>query len=187
MEVYVPTNPRKSQDKVPRAESSSLGHHAQSVVEVSHRCTLGFLEKDGEVEQATKAISGSLLGRIRMVNSRKENSGLQGVYIDTLGESSNLEAGPDLSTGSELRFIDMLYLLICCKEDILDILKYLMIWKLDWITSKDLLWRMGWSMVEVATLNPSPIEVPLGKFVKMNILMWNCRGALNPDFTRRIF
>ena len=78
------------------------------MVEVSHRCTLGFLEKDGEVEQATKAISGSLLGRIRMVNSGKENSGLQGVCIGTLRESSNLEAGPDLSTGSELRFIDML-------------------------------------------------------------------------------
>ena len=23
--------------------------------------------------------------------------------------------------------------------------------------------------------------------MKMNILMWNCRGALNPDFKRRVF
>ena len=36
-------------------------------------------------------------------------------------------------------------------------------------------------------MNPNPMEVPLGQFVEMNILMWNCRGALNPDFKRRIF
>ena len=36
-------------------------------------------------------------------------------------------------------------------------------------------------------MNPNPVEVQLGQFVKMNILMWNCRGALNPDFKRRIF
>ena len=27
-------------------------------------------------------------------------------------------------------------------------------------------------------------EVLIGQLVKMNILMWNCRGALNPDFKR---
>ena len=42
-------------------------------------------------------------------------------------------------------------------------------------------------MVEALMLNPRPIEVTLGQFVKMNILMWNCRRALNPDFKRRIF
>ena len=44
-------------------------------------------------------------------------------------------------------------------------------------------------MVEAAVLNTNPpkIEVPLGQFVKMNMLLWNCRGALNPDFKRRIF
>lgn len=35
--------------------------------------------------------------------------------------------------------------------------------------------------------NPSDIEVPLGQFVKMNILFWNCNGALNADFKQRIF
>ena len=35
--------------------------------------------------------------------------------------------------------------------------------------------------------NPPEIEVPLSHFVKMNILLWNCRGALNVDFKRRIF
>ena len=44
-------------------------------------------------------------------------------------------------------------------------------------------------MVESATTNANPpeIEVPLSQFVKMNILLWNCRGALNVDFIRRIF
>ena len=44
-------------------------------------------------------------------------------------------------------------------------------------------------MVETAVMNTNPmeIEVPLGHFVKMNILLWNCREALNADFKRRIF
>ena len=44
-------------------------------------------------------------------------------------------------------------------------------------------------MVELATTsaNPPEIEIPLSQFVKMNILLWNCRGALNADFVRIIF
>ena len=44
-------------------------------------------------------------------------------------------------------------------------------------------------MVDAAIMNPNPheIEVPLSQFVKMNILLWNCRGALNVDFKRRFF
>ena len=44
-------------------------------------------------------------------------------------------------------------------------------------------------MIDAALLNPNPAlaEFPLDQFVAMNILMWNCRGALNPNFTRRIF
>ena len=42
-------------------------------------------------------------------------------------------------------------------------------------------------MVEAATMNPSRVEVPMDQIIKMNILMWNCRGALNPDFKRRVF
>lgn len=67
------------------------------------------------------------------------------------------------------------------------ILKYTMIWKPDWVTSKDLLRRLGWSMVDAAMINPSLVKVPLGKFVKMNVLLWNCKGALKLDFKRRIF
>ena len=39
-------------------------------------------------------------------------------------------------------------------------------------------------MVEAATMNPSQVEVSIGQSVQMNILMWNCRGASNPDFKR---
>jgi len=42
-------------------------------------------------------------------------------------------------------------------------------------------------MVEAAAMNPSQVEVPIGQFVQMNILMWNYRGALNLNFKRRIF
>ena len=78
---------------------------------------------------------------------------------------------------------------LCCMEDIVGILKYMMIWKSDWMGSKDILTRMGWSMVEVAAMNTNlmEIEVPLGQFVRMNILLRNCRGALNADFKRRTF
>ena len=77
--------------------------------------------------------------------------------------------------------------LISCREDVVGMLKYMMIWKPEWKHSKDLLRSLGWSMVEAAAMNPSHVEVPMDQFVKMNILMWNCRGALNPDFKRRVF
>lgn len=35
--------------------------------------------------------------------------------------------------------------------------------------------------------SPQEIKVPLGQYVRMNIFLWNCRGALNADFIRRIF
>ena len=78
---------------------------------------------------------------------------------------------------------------LSCREDILGILKYMLIWKPNWMASKDLLRRMGWSMVEAAAMNTNPpeIEVPLSQFVKMNVLLWNCIGALNQDFKTRIF
>ena len=77
--------------------------------------------------------------------------------------------------------------LVYCKEDTMGILKHLMIWKPNWITSKDLLRRLGWSMIDAAMMNPNQVEVPIGQSVQMNILMWNYRGALNPDFKRKIF
>ena len=101
--------------------------------------------------------------------------------------SSHMGNHPSLKLIQVLAPVQMCNLLVSCKEDILGILWYMMIWKSEWATSKDLLRRLGWSMVDAAMMNPSPMEYPLGQFVKMNILMWNCKGALNPDFTRRIF
>ena len=42
-------------------------------------------------------------------------------------------------------------------------------------------------MVEAAMMNPSKVKVLMGQLVQMNILMWNCKGALNPNFMRWIF
>ena len=42
-------------------------------------------------------------------------------------------------------------------------------------------------MVEATSMNPSHVEVPMDQFIKMNTLMWNCRGSLNPYFKRRVF
>ena len=52
--------------------------------------------------------------------------------------------------------------LMCCREDIVGILKYMMIWKSNWSTSKDVPRRMGWSMVKAAMMNPNQVEVPVG-------------------------
>ena len=63
--------------------------------------------------------------------------------------------------------------LLNCRDDISGILKYMMVWKLDWGASKALLREMGWSMVEAAAMiaNPQEIEVPLSQFIKMNLLL----------------
>lgn len=77
-------------------------------------------------------------------------------------------------------------LLLCCREDIVGILKYMIVWKPNWMTSKDFLRRLGWSMMETTSMTPNQVEVPYDNYVTMNILLWNCRGALNVDFKRRV-
>ena len=42
-------------------------------------------------------------------------------------------------------------------------------------------------MIASAMMGTNSMEVPNIKCSKMNILLWNCRGALNGDFTRRVF
>ncbi|KAK9990872.1 hypothetical protein SO802_025857 [Lithocarpus litseifolius] len=78
-------------------------------------------------------------------------------------------------------------LLVCCKEEIQGILKYLVTWKPNWEASTNLLRNLGWSLVEAAMMGPNSIEFPNTNCTQMNILLWNCRGALNADFTRRIY
>ena len=57
------------------------------------------------------------------------------------------------------------------------ILKYMVIWKLEWVASKELLRCLGWSIINLMMMNPSPVEVPNGHCVQMNILIWNCRSS----------
>ena len=41
-------------------------------------------------------------------------------------------------------------------------------------------------MMKTTSMTPNQVEVPYGNYVTMNILLWNCRGALNVDFKRRV-
>ena len=116
-----------------------------------------------------------------MVDTGKEISGQEGNGNNIDGKPPNAEACSNSCSCREMRCVDMLQ--GRCGR----ILKYMMIWKPEWKHSKDMLRRIGWSMVEAAIMNPSQVEVPMGQFVKMNILIWNCRDALNPDFKRRVF
>ena len=49
---------------------------------------------------------------------------------------------PSLKLIQILAPVQKLDALLCCREDVVGILKYMMIWKSDWIGSKDIL-RMG--------------------------------------------
>lgn len=72
---------------------------------------------------------------------------------------------PNLKLIQILSPIKKCNLLVCYREDTMGILKYMIIWKPDWTASKDLLRRMGWSMVDAAMMNPSSVEILLGQFV----------------------
>ena len=42
-------------------------------------------------------------------------------------------------------------------------------------------------MIASAMIGTNPMEVPNINCSQMNILLWNCRGARNGDFTRRVY
>ena len=42
-------------------------------------------------------------------------------------------------------------------------------------------------MIASTKMGSNPMEIPNINCSKMNILLWNCRGALNGDFKRRVF
>lgn len=94
---------------------------------------------------------------------------------------------PTMKLVQILKTVSWYDLLLCCKEEIQGILNYLVVWKLDWVASKDLLRRMGWSMIASSMRRPSPNEIPNEFYTQMNILLWNCKGALNSDFKQQIF
>ena len=42
-------------------------------------------------------------------------------------------------------------------------------------------------MIASSMRGPNLIKIPNDFCTQMNILLWNCRGALNSDFKRRVF
>ena len=42
-------------------------------------------------------------------------------------------------------------------------------------------------MIASSMRGPNPIEIHNDFCTQMNILLWNCRGALNSDFKQRVF
>lgn len=54
---------------------------------------------------------------------------------------------PTMKLFQILNLVKRFDLLLCCREEIQGILNYLIVWKLDWVVSKDLLRRLGWSMI----------------------------------------
>ena len=110
------------------------------------------------------------------------------MLVDRRGLATALMGNhPMLKLIQFLKPVEKCDVLISCREDVEGMLMYMMIWKPEWKHSKDLLRSLGWSMVEAVAMSPSRVEVLMDEFIKMNILMWNCRGALNPDFKRRVF
>ena len=77
-------------------------------------------------------------------------------------------------------------LLINCREEIHGILNHMVLWKSNWVASKDLLRKVGWSMIASLMMGTNMMEIPNNHCAQMNILLWNCRGALNMDFKRRV-
>ncbi|XP_065638284.1 uncharacterized protein LOC136071198 [Quercus suber] len=107
--------------------------------------------------------------------------------IDFRGTASgHMDNFPTMKLFQVLTPVKKCNLLICCKEEIVGILKYMIVWKPDWMASKELLKEGGMEHDGRGCMRPNQVEVPCGNFVNMNILLWNCRGALNADFKRRV-
>ena len=81
--------------------------------------------------------------------------------IDYKGSvSMHLGNMPTLKLFQILNQVKRCDLLVCCKEEIQGILNYLVVWKPDWVASKDLLRRLGWSMIASTMMGTNPMEVP---------------------------
>ncbi|XP_023886422.1 uncharacterized protein LOC111998565 [Quercus suber] len=104
----------------------------------------------------------------------------RGTMTSHLGNQPTMKL---IHTVSHMKSCD---LLLCCREEIQGILSYMVVWKPEWVVSKDMLRRLGWSMMASARMGTNPLEIPNTYCAKINIILWNCRGALNPDFKRRV-
>ncbi|XP_075673322.1 uncharacterized protein LOC142642784 isoform X2 [Castanea sativa] len=183
VEKYFSNNTREFQFGGPSVGAQGMGSHTQPVVEFSHGCAGDLVGSIRGAEQAREAIRDAHWDESGWIIQERMLVDFRGIATAHLGNH------PTLKLIQIMALVRRCDVLLNCREDILNILEYMMIWKPDWMASKDLLRRMGWSMVEAAAMNanPSKIKVPLGQFVKMNVLLRNCREALNPDFKRRIF
>ena len=181
LEAFVPDNTKQCKDRQSASGSLSMGNDAKPLVEVFHRSTSDHREGSRGLEQVKKAFGSAPLGRIRMGSLREEGDRLQGISNDSPRECANNEIDSDSQKGQAMRSPSLL------QGGNSGILNYLVVWKPDWVASKDLLRRMGWSMIASSMRGPNQIEFPIEFYTQMNILLWNCRGALNSDFKRRVF
>ena len=102
LEEYLPNNTRQHQIGESSIGAQGLVPHAQSVVEVPHGYSRGFVGSNGRNKQAEEAIRCASLGRIRVDHPRKEASGLHGDGYGSLGEPPNPEIDPDYGSSEEM-------------------------------------------------------------------------------------
>nr|POE90537.1 hypothetical protein CFP56_61176 [Quercus suber] len=74
----------------------------------------------------------------------------RGLAVSHLGNFPTLKLFQTLNQAKKCN------LLMFCKEDIQGILTYMTVWKPEWVASKDLLRRLGWSMIATARIGTEP-------------------------------
>ena len=137
LEAPIPHNSHQYQNKGSCIGAPNVGSNAQSLVEIQHRYSTTVLGGGNDFKQAEEAISLAPLWRIRVDHSREEDCGFPRIGFSFHGESSYVEANSDSSPSQEMQSVDLL------QRGYNGILKYMMIWKLEWNSSKDLLKRLG--------------------------------------------
>jgi hypothetical protein len=81
------------------------------------------------------------------------------------------------------RLIHTFSLIACQKEMSLGILEHSVTLMQGEGHTKKLLKEMGWSLLEQMRCLPQIDECPTpNNILMMNIILWNCRGALKPSF-----
>ena len=123
LEASFSHNTRKHQTGESSIGAQCVVSHVQSVVEVPYGCFRGLVGNGEGAEQTKEAISCALLGRIQVDHSREEACGFQRDGHDTHGKSSNTKIDPNYGSGEEMQCT------LNCREDILGILKHMIIWK----------------------------------------------------------
>lgn len=85
-----------------------MGFDSKPVVEISHGYSTGVLGGSRNVEQATKAIRGSTLRRIKVDYLGEVTGVFQGDGCNAHGQPPDAETNPDSRTDSDLRCIGVL-------------------------------------------------------------------------------